>query len=148
VRRERTKLGFGVNLDQSLTRDAGLFGRYSWNDGRTETYAFAEIDRSLTMGLATRGRLWFRPRDNIAAAFVQNDLSQAHRDYLAAGGLGQFIGDGQLNYRPERVFEAYYSFNALDGLWLTLDGQYVTHPAYNGDRGPVKFLGVRLHLEM
>ena len=148
VRRDREKLGFGVSLEQSLTRDAGFFGRYSWNDGRTETYAFAEIDRCLTAGLAMRGRLWFRPRDNLAAAFVQNGLSDPHRDYLASGGLGQFIGDGQLNYQPERVFEAYYSFHALAGLWLTLDGQYVMHPGYNADRGPVKFLGVRLHLEM
>ena len=147
VRRDRAKLGFGIGLDQSLTRDAGLFGRYSWNDGRTETYAFAEIDRSLTAGLAMAGRLWFRPRDTVAVAFVQDGLSDAHRDYLAVGGLGNFLGDGWLNYRPERVFEAYYSFNAFAGMWLTLDGQYVMNPGYNADRGPVKFVGCRLHLE-
>ena len=147
VRRDRAKRGFGVGLDQNLTRDLGLFGRYSWNDGRTETYAFAEIDRSLTTGLAMHGRSWFRPRDTIAAAFVQNGLSDAHRDYLAAGGLGNFLGDGQLNYRPERVLEAYYSFAAFAGLWLTLDGQYVMNPGYNTDRGPVKFVGCRLHFE-
>jgi hypothetical protein len=61
--------------------------------------------------------------------------------------MGQFIGDGWPNYQPERVLEAYYSFNALAGTWLTLDGQYVMHPAYNADRGPVKFVGIRLHLE-
>jgi len=77
---------------------------------RTETYAFAEIDRSLTAGLAMGGRLWFRPRDTVAVAFVQDSLSDSHRTYLAAGGLGNFLGDGWLNYRPERVFEAYYSF--------------------------------------
>jgi hypothetical protein len=148
VRRDRAKIGFGIGFDQSLSRDAGLFGRYSWNDGRTETYAFTEIDGSLTAGLTMRGRLWFRPSDHIAAAFVQNSLSDPHRDYLAAGGIGQFIGDGWLNYRPERVFEGYYSFNALAGMWLTLDGQYIMNPAYNADRGPVKFVSVRLHLEI
>jgi carbohydrate-selective porin OprB len=147
VRRDRTKLGLGIGLDQELTRDAGFFGRYSWNDGRTETYAFAEIDRSLTAGLAMRGRLWFRPRDTVAAAFVQDSLSDAHRDYLAAGGLGNFLGDGWLSYRPERVFEAYYSLNAFAGAWLTVDGQYVMNPGYNADRGPVKFVGCRLHFE-
>jgi hypothetical protein len=147
VRRDRAKLGFAIGLDQELTRDAGLFGRYSWNDGRTETYAFAEIDRSLTVGLAIRGRRWFRPRDTIGAAFAQDSLSDAHRDYLAAGGLGNFLGDGWLNYRSERVIEAYYSLNAFAGLWLTLDGQYLTNPGYNADRGPVKFVGCRLHLE-
>jgi hypothetical protein len=147
VRRDRAKLGFGVGLDQNLTRDAGLFGRYSWNDGRTETYAFAEIDRSLTAGLALRGRLWFRPRDTVAASFVQNGLSDPHRDYLAVGGLGNFLGDGQLNYRPERAFEAYYSFTAFTGLWLTLDGQYIMNPGYNADRGPVTLVACRLHFE-
>jgi hypothetical protein len=147
VRRDRVKLGFGVGLDQYLTRDLGLFGRYSWNDGRTETYAFAEIDRSLTTGLAMGGRLWFRPRDTIAVAFAQGSLSDSHRDYLGAGGLGNFLGDGWINYQPERVFEAYYSFNAFGGLWLTLDGQYVMNPGYNADRGPVTFLGCRLHFE-
>ena len=147
VRRDRAKLGLGVGLDQNLTRDLGLFGRFSWNDGRTETYAFAEIDQSLTTGLAMRGRLWFRPRDTIAAAFVQNGLSDPHRDYLAAGGLGNFLGDGQLTYQPERVFEAYYSFSAFAGMWLTLDGQYVMNPGYNADRGPVTLVACRLHFE-
>jgi hypothetical protein len=147
VRRDRAKLGFGVGLDQNLTHDLGLFGRYSWNDGRTETYAFAEIDRSLTAGLAMAGRLWFRPRDTVAVAFVQDSLSDSHRTYLAAGGLGNFLGDGWLNYRPERVFEAYYSFHAFSGLWITLDGQYIMNPGYNADRGPGTFLGCRLHFE-
>jgi hypothetical protein len=147
VRRDRAKLGFGIGLDQYLTRDLGLFGRYSWNDGRTETYAFAEIDRSLTAGLAMGGRFWFRARDTVAVAFAQDSLSDSHRDYLGAGGLGNFLGDGWLNYQPERVFEAYYSFHAFAGLWLTVDGQYVMHPGYNADRGPVTFLGCRLHFE-
>ena len=147
VRRDRAKLGFGVGLDQNLTRDLGLFGRYSWNDGRTETYAFAEIDRSLTTGLSMRGRLWFRPRDTVAVAFVQDEISDAHRNYLAAGGLGNFLGDGWLNYQPERVFEAYYSFAAFAGLWIALDGQYIMNPGYNTDRGPVKFVACRLHFE-
>jgi hypothetical protein len=147
VRRDQVKLGLGIGFDQNLTRDAGLFGRYSWNDGRTEAYAFTEIDQSLTAGLAMRGRLWFRPRDTIAAAFAQNGLSDQHRAYLAAGGLGNFLGDGQLNYRPEQLFEAYYSLNAFAGMWLTIDGQYALHPGYNADRGPVKFVAVRLHFE-
>ena len=147
VRRDQTKLGFGIGFDQNLTRDAGLFGRYGWNDGRTEAYAFTEIDESLTAGLAMRGRLWFRPRDTIGAAFAQNGLSDQHRAYLAAGGLGNFLGDGQLNYRSEQIFEGYYSFNAFAGMWLTIDGQYILNPGYNADRGPVKFVAVRLHFE-
>jgi high affinity Mn2+ porin len=137
VRRDQTKLGLESAWTRTSPATLGLFGRYSWNDGRTETYAFAEIDRSLTAGLAMRGRLWFRPRDTVAVAFVQTASRIRTATYLAAGGLGNFLGDGWLNYRPERVFEAYYSFNAFAGLWLTLDGQYIMNPGYNADRGPV-----------
>jgi hypothetical protein len=32
-------------------------------------------------------------------------------------------------------------------MWLTIDGQYILNPGYNADRGPVKFVAVRLHFE-
>jgi len=32
-----------------------------------------------------------------------NGLSDAHVDYLAAGGLGFELGDGRLSYRPETI---------------------------------------------
>ena len=147
VRRDRAKLGWGLGFEQYLTLDVGVFGRISWNDGRTETYAFAEIDRSATAGAITRGRLWYRPNDTLGVAYVVDALSAAHRDYLAAGGLGNFIGDGQLSYGFERVLEAYYYFNAFSGLWISADGQYITNPGYNTSRGPVAVFAFRLHGE-
>jgi len=147
VRRDRAKLGLGLNVEQYLFRDVGVFGRLSWNDGRTETYAFAEIDRSATAGAVARGRAWYRPNDTFGVAYVVDALSAAHRDYLAAGGLGNFVGDGQLSYAFERVLEAYYSLNAFAGLWFSADGQYITNPGYNSSRGPVVLFAVRLHGE-
>jgi hypothetical protein len=147
VRRTQAKYGFGVNVEQNLLPDVGVFARYSSNDGRTETFAFAEIERSLTVGVSITGQRWRRSRDTIGIAWAANGLSDAHRAYLAAGGLGFFIGDGRLDYRPEQILEAYYSFAAFRGFWFTLDGQHIINPAYNADRGPVNIVGVRFHVE-
>ena len=148
VRRDQAKWGLGIAVDQALGRDATAFVRGSWNDGRTETYSFTEIDRSLALGASMRGPLWRRPGDTVGTAFVVNGLSEAHRDYLSRGGHGFFIGDGQLNYRPEQLVEIYYSALTFHHLWLSGDYQYVANPGYNRDRGPAQFLGVRLHLDM
>ena len=149
VRRNQTKVGFGVAGEQAFHRDGGFFVRGSWNDGRTETYTFSEIERSLAVGVTMRGSSWRRPADTLGVAWVGNGLSSQHRAYLAQGGLGFLIGDGQLNrYRPEQIVEVYYTAATFHGLWLGLDFQHVANPAYNADRGPADFLGVRLHLEL
>ncbi len=147
VRKDQSKLAFGIGVEQAVTQDAGLFARFSYNDGQTETYAYAEIERSLTAGAAMKGRLWLRPGDTLGFAFALNGLSDAHREYLAAGGLGFFIGDGRLNYGMEQILEAFYAVKVFSGLVFSLDGQYVVNPAYNKDRGPVKFIACRFHIE-
>lgn len=144
---EQTKHGFGLNVEQALISDIGLFGRASWADGQTETYAFTEIDRSLSAGVLVKGTAWGREQDSLGFAAVGNGLSKVRRDYLAAGGLGFFIGDGRLNYRPETIVEAFYNANLTKGVWVSLDGQHIQNPAYNADRGPVKLAAIRLHTE-
>ncbi len=51
TRTYRSKVGFGLSWDQELTSDLGVFARLSWDDGRTESFAFTEIDQSAA-GLA------------------------------------------------------------------------------------------------
>jgi hypothetical protein len=147
VRKERVKYGFGINAEQNLTPDIGIFARASWNDGASETFSFTEIERSLSAGAVMKGRAWNRGDDTVGIAFVRNGLSSAHRDYLAAGGHGAFIGDGKLNYRPESIVEAYYSVNVAKHAWVTLDYQRIANPAYNADRGPVNVGSMRLHAQ-
>ena len=147
VRRENIKYGFGFNLEQNLTPEINVFTRASWNDGVSETYAFTEIERSFSSGAAVKGILWGRHADMVGVAFVRNGLSRVHQEYLAAGGHGAFIGDGQLTYRPETIVEAYYSANVAKSTWITLDLQHIANPAYNADRGPVKVASIRLHTE-
>jgi high affinity Mn2+ porin len=144
---EQIKHGFGLNLEQALSADIGLFARSSWADGGTEAYAFTEIDRSVSGGALVKGSAWGRGRDSAGVALARNGLSDVHRDYLGAGGLGFFIGDGRLNYRAEAILEAFYNFNVSKGTWVSLDWQHIRNPAYNADRGPARVASVRLHAE-
>ena len=142
---ERVKRGFGFNFEQEISSSVGLFGRASWADGQTETYAFTEIDRSLSGGVSVKGGTFGRARDTLGIAWVRNGLSTAHRDYLAAGGLGFFLGDGALRYRPENIVEAYYSLNVAKDTSLSADFQRISNPGYNADRGPATVVSARLH---
>jgi len=148
VRKDQVKYGYGISFQQQLNQDAGVMLRSSWNDGALETYAFTEIERSVSAGVNVKGSRWRRPDDVLFLGMVQNGLSAAHRDYLAAGGLGMFIGDGQINYRPERIAEALYVAKAAKGVWIALDFQRIRNPAYNADRGPATVTGLRLHFEL
>lgn len=148
VRNDRWKVGFAVNLEQALSDDLGVFSRLSWNDGRSETWAFTDIDRSLALGASLKGSAWRRPNDTIGLAGAINELSTAHRQFFAAGGTGILIGDGRLDYAPEGIIETYYNCRIVDPVSLTLDYQFVANPAYNQDRGPVHVFALRLHLEL
>ncbi|MBV9522615.1 MAG: carbohydrate porin [Alphaproteobacteria bacterium] len=148
TRRERTKYGFVLNLEQSLSEDLGLFSRYSWNDGKEEVISFTDIDQSVSVGLSLKGMRWGRPDDVVGLAGVVNTIGHDERNFLAAGGLSVIIGDGQLrNYAPEEIIEAYYSYKVAAPLSLTADYQFFNNPAYNTARGPVSVFSARAHLE-
>ncbi len=148
VRKDQAKGGFGINLEQNLTENLGLFLRASRNDGQTETYAFTEIERSLSGGLSAKGNSWNRPNDTLGVAFAGNGLSAEHQDYLANGGLGAFIGDGKISYRREKIVEAFYSVGVAKNVSLSFDYQHIANPAYNAERGPVNVFGARVHVEL
>ena len=141
----RTKYGWGLSVDQALGADLGAFLRAGWNDGRTETWAFTEVDRTGAAGLALAGCSWDRPEDRVGVAVVVNALSPEHRAYLAAGGLGFILGDGRLDAGQERIAEAYYALRAARGVTLSLDAQRVQDPGFNRDRGPVSIFALRVH---
>ena len=162
-REGRRKYGYGINLEQPLADDGdtGIFARYGWNDGKTESFAFTEVDRHFSIGGQLAGARWGRANDRLGVGMVVERLSALHQGYLAAGGSDFLLGDGRLNYGYERIVESYYR---LDLPWpsgasgwhhdhpaprvqLSPDFQYVRNPGYNRDRGPVRFWGLRLHVE-
>lgn len=147
VRREHDKVGLGISLEQKVGETLGLYARADWADDKTESYAFTEVGRSASIGAILRGSSWHRATDALGVAIAANGLSPEHRAYLAAGGLGGFLGDGQLRYGPEQVFEVFYSARALPHLFISPDFQYIRHPGYNKDRGPARFYGLRVHVQ-
>ncbi|MBS0589087.1 MAG: carbohydrate porin [Proteobacteria bacterium] len=146
----RRKYGYALNAELPLTDDGetGLFARLGWSDGRTESFAFTEAERSMSLGAQLSGTHWGRNGDRFAIAIVATGIAHDHRDYLAAGGSGFLVGDGRLDYARERIVEVYYSLKANKYISLSPDFQYAWNPGYNKDRGPAKFFGLRAHVEM
>ena len=148
VRQYGTRPGVNVNFAQQVRPDLGVFGRAGWADGSVEPYEFTDIDRTVSGGVSLAGRRWGRKDDTLALALVVNGISAEHRAYLAAGGLGILVGDGQLpNPGTESIIETYYRV-ALGAAWqLTADYQFIVNPAFNSDRGPVSVVTARLRAE-
>jgi high affinity Mn2+ porin len=147
IRHQNQKYGVYLNAEQQIAKDVGMFARASWNDGQNEILSFSDIDRSLSGGFSIKGSYWGRSSDTIGVGGAINGLSSAHRDFVAAGGLGLLIGEGRLNYRPEQILETYYAFAIDKNFTVTADYQFITNPAYNADRGPVHIFSGRLHGE-
>jgi high affinity Mn2+ porin len=141
------KYGFGVNLEQQVSRDAGFFTRLGWNDGKTQDFAFTAIDRLASGGISVHGTRWKRKDDVAATSFTASGIAGVHALYLARGGLDFLLGDGKLNYAPEYVWESYYSARLAPGFFATFNLQHVGNPAFNHDRGPVWIESIRLHME-
>lgn len=147
TRAYRVKYGFGVNWEQEITKELGVFGRLGWNDDHTESWAFTEIGATAAIGMLLKGKCWSRPQDQVGLAYVCNDLSNGHRRYLEAGGLGFILGDGHLTYGTENILEGYYNWELRKGIYVTFDVQGVANPGYNRDRGPVAIAAIRVHME-
>ena len=141
------KYGFGINLEQSLSKNFTAFGRFGWNNGKTESFAYTEVDQTFEGGLGAAGAMWHRRYDRAGVTFVTNAICKDHQLYLADGGLGFLLGDGALNYGRENIVETYYTAHVWKGVYLGPDLQHVNNPGYNRDRGPVLIPGMRTHLE-
>jgi high affinity Mn2+ porin len=141
------KYGFGVNFEQPLNSWVGVFGRWGWNEGRHESFAYTEVDQTAQVGVGGNGQRWGRTFDRLGLVFVSNGISRDHQEYLALGGSGFLLGDGRLNYGRENIVETYYTLHAWRGIYPSFGLQYVNNPGYNRDRGPVVVPTLRLHLE-
>ena len=145
--RYQSHSGVSLNLQQTLTQSLGVFARIGLDDGHQQSYEFADVDRTASVGATLAGDIWGRPHDKFGIASVVNGISKPFQTYLQAGGLGILIGDGRLPHPGvEAISETYYSLGLTKAVMVSFDYQFVENPAYNRDRGPVSILGLRLHL--
>lgn len=146
---ERTtiKYGFGLNFEEQLSHSARAFGRFGWNEGQHESYAYTEIDQTFQVGGDLAGERWHRKLDRVGAVVVSNAIKEDHQQYLRLGGVGFLLGDGGLSYGRENIVEAYYNLHIWQGIFSAFDLQHINNPGYNRDRGPVLVPSLRFHLE-
>ena len=140
LRQERLKYGFYVTSNSSSSRISACLAEQAGTMAITKSCRSRTSTAVASGGLSIKGSYWGRPSDTIGLGGAINGLSNDHRDFLAAGGLGLLIGDGQLNYRTERIFESYYAFAIDKKFTFTADYQFIVNPAYNADRGRSRFL--------
>ena len=141
------KIGFGVDADIAINKNLGVFARYSWNDGKSESWGYTQCDASINAGLVYKLTKLRCPHDAFGVCGSYNTISKDHQKFLKNGGSGFMLGDGTLSYAPEIVGEVYYTTNLFKHCFLTLNYQYLMNPAYNSERGTANFIGGRFHFE-
>jgi hypothetical protein len=141
------KYGFGINLEQTLSHYVTAFTRFGWDNGKTESFAYTEVDQTFAGGVGANGAWWHRKQDRAGVALVSNAIKKDHQTYLADGGLGFLLGDGKLNYGRENIVETYYTIHAWRGIYVAPGLQHIVDPGYNRDRGPVLVPSFRAHVE-
>jgi high affinity Mn2+ porin len=141
------KYGFGINVEQNLARYVTAYARWGWDNGKTESFAYTEIDSTFNQGVGVNGALWHRKQDRAGVAFVSNGIKKDHQVYLADGGQGFLLGDGGLNYGRENIVETYYTAHVWRGIYIAPGAQHINDPGYNRDRGPVIVPSLRAHVE-
>src|SRR6185437_1480331 len=109
------KYGFGINFEQNVTQDFRMAGRFGWNEGQHESFAYTEVDQTFLFGADYAGSRWHRKFDKVGVAFVTNAIKKDHQNYLRLGGLGFLLGDGNLNYAREDILEGYYNMHIWRG---------------------------------
>jgi len=143
----RHKYGFELNFEQDLPAKLGVFGRVGWSDGRNESFAYTEDDRTVETGLFLKGDEWRRKYDRAGVVFVANQVVAAHQQYLGYGGLGFLLGDGALTPGTEKIFEGFYTAHLWRGFFVSCDFQHINNPGYNKARGPILVPGLRFHVD-
>lgn len=148
VRRMQSRTGVSFNFEQQISKAVSVFVKGGVTNGAIEPYEFSDVDRTIAAGTTIKGSSWGRADDRIGIAGVINAITRTHQKFLDAGGLGILIGDGRLPHPgSEAILESYYEVALAKPLHLSIDAQFVNHPGYNRDRGPVPIGAVRLHAE-
>ena len=68
--RYRYKYGFGLNWEQEVINNVGVFSRLGWNDGQVQAMQFSDANWVGSWGVSLQGDLWQRPGDSFGLGSV------------------------------------------------------------------------------
>jgi porin len=141
---ENSESGYYLMLQQQVTSvrgdpTRGLTLYANWVQADRDT---ATIDQLFTFGVVYTGPFDARPQDDVGFAVgvthVNNKVAQG-QELQNANGLGPVAVQGS-----EYPFELYYSFNAMKGLMLRPNIQYIHHPGGTSENSDVVVLGLKV----
>ncbi|MDH4394178.1 MAG: carbohydrate porin [Limnobacter sp.] len=125
---EESHTGWGISLDQNISKDLSLFARTS--QGLDGTRLF---DRALTYGTELKGSTWNRPQDHIA-------LGVAH---LRPDPVLVLNGEGN---KRETTAELMYAYAVNERLVVSADFQWIKNSAGDSQAPTAKIMGLRSKL--
>src|SRR5207247_580914 len=64
----RIKYGIALGVEQALAEGVRGFARWGWNEGRHESFAYTEVNRSTAAGADVAGNRWARANDAVGGA--------------------------------------------------------------------------------
>jgi hypothetical protein len=131
---DRRHGGVGVSIDQKVTDDVTLFGRYGHHTSGKVTF-----DRALTLGAELQGTSWQRGADSVGLALGRLRTSSEYRDESLATVGYQAAGF-------EQQLELYYRYKLNKAVELTPDLQWIRRPGGDASADTVKVAGLRAKL--
>lgn len=122
---ERHHTGFGLSVDQKVTDDLMLFGRYGH-----QLQGKVRFDRALTLGAELTGNAWGRAADSLGfAAGILRTSRNFRNDSLTLDADGDGVPDyGYQASGAEKQFELYYRYRVNSHFELTPDVQWIRRP--------------------
>ncbi|MDD3529926.1 MAG: carbohydrate porin [Gallionellaceae bacterium] len=126
---EESRSGWGVSVDQRVSDGMTLWGRYGHSISGSPMY-----DRAITLGAGFSGSYWGRAADSLGVAVAHLSASGAYKASLVSPA------------DAEQTVEIYYNWQAMPGLVLTPNYQYISRPAADKANANASVVGVRASL--
>lgn len=126
--------GMGLSMDQRVTDELTLFGRYGH-----QTSGHVLFNGAFTIGGELDGSAWRRGSDGLGLAFGMLRTSGRYASASAADPANY----GYAARGSERIGELYYRMHLNDHVEITPSLQYISRPAANPDAKGIALVGLR-----
>ena len=104
------KYGFGLNVEQELTDNLRVFGRFGWNEGQHESFAYTEVDQTVEFGGDyRRQRAGLAPTTSSASPSSPTPSSATTSTISRSAASASSSATASLNYAREDILEGYYT---------------------------------------